>query len=119
MMRRLAKVSAYPVTTHWTLGSVVWNSRKIVGIATFSTELSSTTINAALITITSVNQRRGSSSSDSPPATLFAEPPSAGSRGAESGAAGGDCTIDQDAIHPYWTANGPGQAPLPPPSRSA
>src|SRR5450759_3064648 len=118
MMRRLANVSAYPVTTHWTLGSVVWNSRKIVGIATLSTELSSTTISAALITITSVNQRLGSSSSASLAAASSADPLAAGSRGPESGAGGGEPTIDHDATHPYWAANGPGQAPLLPSSAS-
>src|SRR5450432_4914900 len=46
--------------THSTAGSVVWKSRRMVGIATVSTELSSTTISAATTTTASVIQRRGS-----------------------------------------------------------
>src|SRR5215207_8941364 len=60
MMSRLAKVSAYPVITHSTAGSVVSKSRRMVGIATVSTELSSTTMSAATTTTASVIQRRGS-----------------------------------------------------------
>ena len=37
----------------------MWNSRRIVGIATLSTVLSSTTMNADTTTIASVNHRRG------------------------------------------------------------
>ena len=44
IMRNVAKVSEYPVMTHSRLGNVVWNSRRIVGMATLSTVLSSTTI---------------------------------------------------------------------------
>ncbi len=42
------------------LGSVVWKSRRMVGIATVNTELSSTTMSAATTTIARVIQRRGS-----------------------------------------------------------
>ncbi len=58
MMRKVAKVSAYPVTTHSRLGSVVWNSRRMVGMATLSTVLSSTTMTVAISTMTSVSHRR-------------------------------------------------------------
>ena len=61
MMSRLANVSAYPVITHSTAGSVVWKSRRMVGMATVRTELSSTTMRAATTTTASVAQRRGSS----------------------------------------------------------
>ena len=60
MMSRLANVSAYPVITHSTEGSVVWKSRRMVGMATVRTELSSTTMRAATTTTASVAQRRGS-----------------------------------------------------------
>ncbi len=46
--------------THSTAGSVVWKSRRMVGIATVSTELSSTTMSAATTTTASVIHRRGS-----------------------------------------------------------
>src|SRR5215207_6795091 len=46
--------------THSTAGRVVWKSRRIVGIATVSTELSSTTMSAATTTTASVIHRRGS-----------------------------------------------------------
>ncbi len=46
--------------THSSVGSVVWKSRRIVGIATVSTVLSSTTMNADRMTMASVNHRRGS-----------------------------------------------------------
>ena len=46
--------------THCRLGSVVSKSRRIVGIATFSTVVSSATMSTATTTIASVNQRRGS-----------------------------------------------------------
>ena len=49
MISRAAKVNAYPVITHWRLGSLVCRSRMIVGMATFSTVLSSTTMKAATI----------------------------------------------------------------------
>ena len=62
MMSRLANVSVYPVITHSTAGSVVWKSRRIVGMATVRTELSSTTMRAATTTTASVAQRRGSGS---------------------------------------------------------
>ena len=60
MIRRLANVSEYPVITHCRLGSVVWRSRRIVGMATFSTVVSSATMSTDRMTIASVNQRRGS-----------------------------------------------------------
>lgn len=60
MIRRLAKVSEYPVITHCKLGRLVSRSRRIVGIATFRIVVSSATIRTALITIASVNHRRGS-----------------------------------------------------------
>src|SRR4051812_34695111 len=46
--------------THSTAGSVVWKSRRIVGMATINTELSRTTMSAATTTTASVAQRRGS-----------------------------------------------------------
>ena len=65
MMSRVANVSAYPVTTHNSDGRVVWKSARIVGIATFSTVLSRTTMNAAMSTTESATQRLGSSCSGS------------------------------------------------------
>ncbi len=46
--------------THSTAGRVVWKSRRMVGIATVSTELSSTTMSAETTTTASVIHRRGS-----------------------------------------------------------
>src|SRR5213082_2671943 len=51
MIRNVAKVRAYPVITHWRLGSVVWNSSMIVGIATESTVLDNTVLSVAIPTI--------------------------------------------------------------------
>ena len=47
--------------THWSLGSVVSKSRRIVGIATFRTVVSSAAMSTAMRMMTSVIQRRGSS----------------------------------------------------------
>ena len=55
-----ANVSAYPVMTHSRLGSVVWNSRRIVGMATFSTVVSSATITTAIVTTANEIHRLGS-----------------------------------------------------------
>ena len=60
MMSSVANVSAYPVMTHSRLDSDVSNSRRIVGIATFSTVLSRTTMNADTIVMASVTHRVGS-----------------------------------------------------------
>src|SRR5207237_2761811 len=46
-------------------GRFVWRSRSIVGIETFSTVLSSTTMNAERMAITRVTQRVGSGSTSS------------------------------------------------------
>src|SRR6476646_7089637 len=46
--------------THCSLGSVVWKSRRIVGIATLSTVVSRAAMSTADRMITSVIQRRGS-----------------------------------------------------------
>ena len=48
------------MSTHWRLGSWVWKSRRIVGMATVSTVLSSTTMISAITTMASVIQRLGS-----------------------------------------------------------
>ena len=60
MIRNVANVSEYPVMTHWRLGSVVSRSSRIVGIATFRTVLSRTTMKAERIAIASATQRRRS-----------------------------------------------------------
>ncbi len=60
MMRNVANVNEYPVTTHWSVGRSVSSSRWIVGSDTLSTELSRTMINTAMTTMPRVTQRRGS-----------------------------------------------------------
>ena len=60
MISSAANVRLYPVMTHCSLGSVVWKSRRIVGIATLSTVVSSAAISTADRMMTSVIQRRGS-----------------------------------------------------------
>ena len=60
MISSVANVSEYPVITHCRLGRSVWNSRRIVGIATFSTVLSSTGMATDTITTAAANHRRGS-----------------------------------------------------------
>src|SRR5436190_22877201 len=51
--------------THSSEGRFVWSSRSIVGIDTFSTVLSSTTMNAERMAMTRVTQRVGSGSTSS------------------------------------------------------
>src|SRR6478609_7477996 len=51
--------------THWRLGRSVWNSRRIVGIATFRIVLSSTGMATDAITTTAAHHRRGSGPSGS------------------------------------------------------
>ncbi len=65
MTRNVANVSEYPVITHWRLGRSVWNSRRIVGMATLRIVLSSTGIATETITTAAANQRRGSGSANS------------------------------------------------------
>src|SRR5258705_7218814 len=48
--------------THWRLGRSVWNSRRIVGMATFRIVLSSTGMATDTITTAAANQRFGSRS---------------------------------------------------------
>ena len=63
MMSSAAKVRLYPVITHCSCERVVSKSRRIVGIATFRTELSSPTMNTPVRTTARVIQRRGSTAS--------------------------------------------------------
>src|SRR6478609_8456991 len=60
MISSAANVRLYPVMTHCSFGSVVWKSRRIVGIATLSTVVSRAAMSTADRMITSVIQRRGS-----------------------------------------------------------
>ena len=62
MMSSAAKVRLYPVMTHCRLGRVVWNSRRIVGMATLRMVPSSPAIRTAISRMARVIQRRGSGS---------------------------------------------------------